>query len=357
MNERPLHYEALSGIRRCQMKLKVAWVDTYPGFLNNQIFDSDLHRDNVAYKWQVLRQYLSERGIDLQTYDVFERAEEQPDIYFFMNLDRSSLSYVLRKRIRGYRLLLWANETKVDSGRSTHHRFMWRFLQSVVKRIPIFSIVFTYDRQLIDGKRFRKLMLPQPFFASHRTYWERRKMHFANMIVGNKRSSTKGELFSLRQVVIRYFEEHHPDMFDLYGTGWNEPHSDFHTSLYRGAPASKLEMLANYKFTFCPDNQRYPDYIDEKIFDALFAGSVPVYIGAPNVAEYIPEGCFVDWQKYSSLDDLFADLVEIAESDRLEAMRECGWDFLNSGAFYPFSIENFCQVVYRAIIDLQGKRT
>ncbi len=31
----------------------------------------------------------------------------------------------------------------------------------------------------------------------------------------------------------------------------------------------------------------------EKIYDAFFAGSIPVYIGAPNIAEYINPDCAV----------------------------------------------------------------
>ena len=39
-------------------------------------------------------------------------------------------------------------------------------------------------------------------------------------------------------------------------------------------------------------------YITEKIFDSFAAWCVPVYWGASNVTDYIPEGCFIDRRKF-----------------------------------------------------------
>jgi len=51
-------------------------------WVSDRIFDFSLQGDDSAYPWQFLRQYLVERDIELQTYDVFERNGEQPHIYF-----------------------------------------------------------------------------------------------------------------------------------------------------------------------------------------------------------------------------------------------------------------------------------
>lgn len=344
------------------MKLKVALFVTDSECLDNRIFDSSLHRDNCCYYWTCLRQYLSEKDMELQTYDVFERRRKRPDLYLFANFFRQSLESVLRRKIKRHQMLLWANETRISLNNVLpHRRFMWMFLDICPNFFPI---VLTYDRRLTDGKRFRQLLLPQPFFTSHQEFWIREKPRFSAMIVGNKKSRTKGELYSLRQAVIHFFEHNHPDVFDLYGMGWNKPQSMwekvfpscvFRTSLYRGSCASKLEVLASYKFTFCPDNQRYPDYIDEKIFDALFAGSIPIYYGAPNISEYVPEDCFIDFGKFQNLKDLFAFMEEVALSNKLQQMRECGWEFLNGERFTPFRVETFCETIHKALVDLADK--
>ena len=335
------------------MNPKAALYHPHTPFLENRIFQPrDIHTDPLFHKYSALRSYLTERGIELQTYDRYEHTGDRPDVYLFINFVPSTLKYILRTRIRGGKLILWANETKANLGNSRSRRFMWRLLELLPRRFPLFSIVLSYDPDLVDGKRFRSLLMPQPFSDSYRTRWEKDKNRFSAMIFGFKQSNTTGELYSLRQTIIRYFEANHPDAFDLYGTGWNQPGSNFQTSLYRGTVTSKLDTLAQYRFTFCPENYSHPGYITEKIFDALFAGSVPIYLGAPNVTEFIPGECFVDWRKYSSLDEIYRVLLEISQSGRFQEIRECGWEFLRSDRFTPFSVSHFCQVIHRAIIDL-----
>jgi hypothetical protein len=55
----------------------------------------------------------------------------------------------------------------------------------------------------------------------------------------------------------------------------------------RGRP-SKNEIIARYKFTLAFENSISEDYVTEKFFDPLVFGSVPVYLGAPNVARFAP---------------------------------------------------------------------
>jgi hypothetical protein len=48
---------------------------------------------------------------------------------------------------------------------------------------------------------------------------------------------------------------------------------------------SKVEGLAAYRFTVVIENTREPSYISEKLIDAMRCRSVPIYWGAPDVAE------------------------------------------------------------------------
>ena len=60
-------------------------------------------------------------------------------------------------------------------------------------------------------------------------------------------------------------------------------------------PASKLETIARYKFTLAFENSCCEDYVTEKFYEPLLAGSVPIYLGAPNVEQFAPgEHCFID---------------------------------------------------------------
>ena len=54
-----------------------------------------------------------------------------------------------------------------------------------------------------------------------------------------------------------------------------------------GTP-SKLAVLRRYRFTLAFENSMEPDYVTEKFFQPLLVGSVPVYRGAPNIADFAP---------------------------------------------------------------------
>lgn len=64
---------------------------------------------------------------------------------------------------------------------------------------------------------------------------------------------------------------------------------------------TKLALIARYRFTLAFENSIDNDYVTEKFFDPLIAGSVPVYLGAPNIADYAPgERCFIDVRDFST---------------------------------------------------------
>ena len=53
------------------------------------------------------------------------------------------------------------------------------------------------------------------------------------------------------------------------------------------APRAKLEFLSQFTFNLCFENSQAPGYLTEKPFDALIAGSVPIYEGDPGISQWI----------------------------------------------------------------------
>ena len=47
-------------------------------------------------------------------------------------------------------------------------------------------------------------------------------------------------------------------------------------------------LLHHYKFYLAIENSRDEDYVTEKLYQGLRAGSVPIYLGAPNIRDYLP---------------------------------------------------------------------
>ncbi len=68
---------------------------------------------------------------------------------------------------------------------------------------------------------------------------------------------------------------------------------------------TKLKIYSEYKFSIAFENAIENDYITEKIYDQLVAGSVPIYLGAPNVGSFLPgENCLINTNSYRSPKDL-----------------------------------------------------
>lgn len=58
---------------------------------------------------------------------------------------------------------------------------------------------------------------------------------------------------------------------------------------------TKQEVSRQYKFILAFENAIEKEWITEKFFDPLLVGSVPVYLGAPDIEEYAPgNNCFIN---------------------------------------------------------------
>eukprot|EP01083_Nonionella_stella_P274935 933628_1 len=55
-----------------------------------------------------------------------------------------------------------------------------------------------------------------------------------------------------------------------------------------GGKRRKVELLREYKFALAFENSETDDYVTEKFFEALMAGAIPVYLGAPNIKWFWP---------------------------------------------------------------------
>lgn len=56
----------------------------------------------------------------------------------------------------------------------------------------------------------------------------------------------------------------------------------------RGGWTDKINVLRRYKFYLAFENSRGVDFVAERLFHAFVAGTVPVYMGAPNVRDFLP---------------------------------------------------------------------
>ncbi|MCQ2520972.1 MAG: glycosyltransferase family 10 [Lachnospiraceae bacterium] len=86
----------------------------------------------------------------------------------------------------------------------------------------------------------------------------------------------------------------------------------------------KLEFQKQYKFSFAFENSSFPGYVTEKIVDAWAAGSIPLYWGAPDVADYFNPKAFIDCTNMKSESEIIDAVKELDEDDHkyLTMLRE-----------------------------------
>jgi hypothetical protein len=146
------------------------------------------------------------------------------------------------------------------------------------------------------------------------------------------------DLYGLRMELVRRFG---PDQgFVLRGTGWERIRPGEAPWWRRPIPWAneptpcddKLEVLAGCRFALTLENASYPGYVTEKIFDAFRAGTVPVYMGAPDIRDFVPEDCFVDYRQFPTPEALWSHLQAMPEG-RWREYREAARRFLASPRF------------------------
>lgn len=79
---------------------------------------------------------------------------------------------------------------------------------------------------------------------------------------------------------------------------------------------TKIDVMKDYRFTIAFENAIGNDYVTEKFYEPLLSGSVPVYLGAPNIERFSPSrSCFIDVRDYSGPESLARAINEYCVND------------------------------------------
>lgn len=150
-----------------------------------------------------------------------------------------------------------------------------------------FDQIFTYDPSLIE--------VTDAQFAPATGSWIkypgiRHKKKNVSMI-----SSTKNycEYHTIRLNWVKRLRKH----LDLYGR-------DFNPIRY------KEEGLDEYMFSVAVENGAYNGYFTEKILDCFLTGTVPIYLGAPNIGDYFNLDGIITLDDDFNIHNLNQDLYE-----------------------------------------------
>ncbi len=147
------------------------------------------------------------------------------------------------------------------------------------------------------------------------------------------------DLYGLRFEFVRQFGT--KPGFILRGVGWEQTMNGkccwYRKPIrYADPPSScedKLSVLGECRFALAIENVVYPGYVTEKIYDVFRSGAVPVYMGAPDIEDFVPADCFVDYRHFASPEALWNCLEGMTEA-RWERYREAARMFISSARYH-----------------------
>jgi len=116
-------------------------------------------------------------------------------------------------------------------------------------------------------------------------------------------NGTNVDLVGFRQRLALHLHKEH-NSCDIFGIGWPNDVPVVEQSRGPGWQARKRELLASYQFNIGCENTATQNYISEKIWDSIIAGTVTIYFGKGSgiqgllrPSSYIDPGNFVDFDE------------------------------------------------------------
>ena len=341
---------------------KYVIIDTdVPHEQNNRFFAPEvIEKNRFLWPWRHLYEACHKKNIQLITADVYFRMKPRPSRPIFISVHRfSKVTPQLIKSgarpavIFGFENPLFANRFYLNLKKYTRrfdHAFVWRGAKNRLSSKTAFHDAafrpHAYPRRKVQSN-FKSKKFLTLINRNNRLHKLRKLYTYLVSAVKPLPGLSKRELYLSRLEAIKYFSQN--PGFDLYGEGWDNPvrYADnlYRESIrksYRGYVDDKFETLKQYRFSICFENAIFPGFITEKIIDSLYAGCVPVYYGAPDIKDYIGEGCFIDFRDFSGYLELEKFLLNMGEKTYQGYIDKIN-EFILSDQGYQFTQEKFTQ--------------
>lgn len=317
--------------------MKIAIIPWNDDYKENRIFDLEnkkLNRDHLMTPYSFMKKEFERHGDEFNTVDCYDDLSK---VDYFLFFDYFPEWIVRLSKLGLDNRMIYCNaEPEVVNPINSKEGYE--------KLKKYFPYIMTWNKDLIDDERIFERITPY-FFEKRPGAKPFSEKKLLTNISGNKSSDSPKELYSERERLITFFEQHYSSQFDLYGAGWD---INMHPS-YRGRPENKYEVYHNYRFALSLENTKnVRGYVTEKIFDCFVSDIVPIYQGADDILDYVPKECFIDYTRFASMQDLADFLVGMSEkeySSYLEAIHT----FLDSDIVRKLDGAEYAKNIYHVI--------
>ena len=261
----------------------------------------------------------------------------EPGVYVFVDFDNDPTEKLPKNELRAPAVLVRQEPSVVRP-----QNFRPDFLKHMSMVIDVGRSPLASDCSINWPQRWDLKHLLSPKVASNE-----RIDRFA-IVNANKMSFVVGELYSLRRIIAQKSTD-----IDVWGFDWDMPwfrrvtkaleelliplrhgfrikptaiQGWFKSPLsFKGTSEDKLSTLASYKYSLVVENSI--EYMSEKLFDSLFAGAFPIYVG-PNPVDFgMPE--FVAIHSKPDIDSIMM-AIEQARHVDLDSWRDSVLAWLKS---------------------------
>jgi hypothetical protein len=352
-----------------------------PALLNDELFNLDNCRfngDHYLAPYVSMRDQLTREGVTVHTVD---RLPE--------NSSNGRNLYVSIGNLSHYRALAGRSDVILSACLAVEcpvvDPALYRGLkdaQRYFKRVLTWSDGEALEPFVGGPLKCERFHWPQSFDDVHEDIWRLSDRKFLVMMNANKIAHGSGELYSERLRAVEFFSR--TQDIDLYGVGWDGPSINVSSSIlpatlrgilhetrrrwqrirpdpllvaakrvWHGPAKSKSETLGQYKFALCFENSILKGWVTEKIFDCLFTGTIPVYLGAPEITSHVPADCFIDMRRFSGYDEL-GNYLRSLDEEEISKFKRNARDYLRSDQFRPFSKTAFVDLFRRIVTEDAG---
>ena len=262
------------------------------------------------------------------------RNTRKPDIIILHTLHaRPFLIYrqILNARIRfGWRPLIYAYFSEIRED----FRANWHNMDYIFSYAPSYGKNCQHEKYLSNS--FYNLYLTDRMVKKKASLMFQPKTKFCNFVYSNHGDLDTKVRINFCQELMKYKPVDCPGKslnnmpsilpyFTLHGAVIEGEIEDTHPSIlpylarHGAGIKAKLRFLASYKFTIAFENQSADYYTTEKIFHPFLVGSIPIYWGCPQIAEYFNPAAFINCHEYKSCAQVIDRIKEIDANPKLYA--------------------------------------
>jgi len=162
--------------------------------------------------------------------------------------------------------------------------------------LETYELIFTHNQRLLSINDKFKWAPAYGFYVQEPKIHDKTKL--LSMITSNK-------VMTSNHVLRNRLASAWSNRLDLYGRGYNEIEH-------------KEQGLNDYMFSIAIENDCYETYFTEKVTDCFAVGTIPVYLGTPDIGDYFDKGGIITLDRDFEISSLTSELYY----SKLDSIRE-----------------------------------